>query len=157
MSAGLIMAGTPPRNATALLTSLKLFFSFSRSSLNSNEGDSWPVLQKRYRKFQPRPLKSTCRGSNIRGFLEIDMEINKNHTFLDRLEVDWAFRVAVRAAVQLSAAPRGAFHSLCGAATDGVLRQAARVVVVNEVTEHPAIREWHCKVFHLCSLKINIL
>ena len=54
MSAGLIMAGTPPRNATALLTSLKLFFSFSRSSLNSNEGDSRPVyttIAKQYRKL----------------------------------------------------------------------------------------------------------
>ena len=43
MSAGLIMAGTPPRKDTAVLTSLKLFFSFSSSTLNSTDGESGPV------------------------------------------------------------------------------------------------------------------
>lgn len=43
MSAGLIMAGTPPRKDTALLTSLKLLFSFFSNSLNSSDGESGPV------------------------------------------------------------------------------------------------------------------
>lgn len=45
MSAGLIMAGTPPIKDTAVLTSLKLLFSFSSSSLNSTDGESGPFFQ----------------------------------------------------------------------------------------------------------------
>lgn len=63
MSEGVIMAGTPPRKATAELTSLKLFFSFSRSSLNFTEGDSGPVqktkwtVHKKYRVTSPSACK----------------------------------------------------------------------------------------------------
>lgn len=47
MSTGLIMAGTPPRKATAVLTSLKLFFSFSSSFLKTSDGESESVWKRK--------------------------------------------------------------------------------------------------------------
>lgn len=47
ISAGLIMAGTPPRNDTAVFINLKLLFSFSSSSLNSTDGESGPSFTKK--------------------------------------------------------------------------------------------------------------
>ena len=52
MSAGLIIAGTPPRKDTAALTNRKLLFSLSRSSLNSNTGESGTNVRKTTYQFK---------------------------------------------------------------------------------------------------------
>jgi hypothetical protein len=54
------------------------------------------------------------------------------------VDVEGAVRVAV-GAVQLNTAQRGTVHSLCGAVANGLLLQDFRVIVVNQVTEYPAI------------------
>ena len=54
------------------------------------------------------------------------------------MDVEGAVRVAV-GAVQLNTAQRGTVHSLCGAVANGLLLQDFRVIVVNQVTEYPAI------------------
>ena len=42
-----------------------------------------------------------------------------------------------------------ALHGLGGSLTYGVKRNVARVVVVDQVTQHPAVREGHREVLHL--------
>lgn len=64
MSAGLIMAGTPPRNDTAVFISLKLLFSFSSSSLNSTDGESGPSFTINNTMFIFKQLIKKCQKEN---------------------------------------------------------------------------------------------
>lgn len=57
--------------------------------------------------------------------------------------------VGLGGGVQDHGAGLRAVHGLSGALADGVERHVAGMIVVDEVTQHAAVREGHCEVLHL--------